>query len=276
MVQQQPNRPTPFREIDRTPPEMAALILAALDSMARNPEIQRVRAVALDALRPVPGQRLLDAGAGLGEVARGLAAAVAPGGEVVALDFSAAAVSAAAGRHDGSAVRYLTGDVTGLAFPDAAFDGVRCERVLQHLTEPDRAVAELTRVTRAGGRVCLIDTDWESAALDGLPADLVTAVRTHLLARTFEHRADMGRTLRRRLVGAGLADVTAVPVTCCFLDPAAAADVLVMVNPRVPWEAGFLPEELYEPWFAAIEDAGRRGEFLAALTIWVAAGTRPG
>lgn len=71
------------------------------------------------------------------------------------------------------------GDIGSLDFPDARFDGVRTERVLQHLGEPDAAVAELARVTRPGGRVCLIDTDWQSAAMDGLPNDLVTAVMHH-------------------------------------------------------------------------------------------------
>jgi len=42
----------------------------------------------------------------------------------------------------------LVGDVTALPFPDAAFDGATVLEVLEHLPNPERAVAELLRVTR--------------------------------------------------------------------------------------------------------------------------------
>ena len=264
---------TPFADLDQLPPELAEALLGALDRMGAHPEIRRVHAVALAALRPEPGQRLLEAGCGTGEVARQLAALVAPGGEVVAVDASATTVEVARRRHDGSAVRYAVGDVAALEFPDDAFDGVRCERVLQHLAEPDRAVAELARVTRPGGRVCLVDTDWESGAVDGVPQSLVATVREHLLTRVIMHHSDMGRTLRRRLLRAGLADVTAVPVALYFGDPDFAAPVLPMVDRRVPPEVGMIPEELRQDWFDEVEAAGERGDFLATVTIWVATGT---
>jgi SAM-dependent methyltransferase len=219
-----------------------------------NPEIQRVREVAFAALHLEPGQRILDAGAGGGEVARLLAARLGGTGEVVALD-------------------YREGDVTALGFPDGYFDAVRCERVLQHLREPDAAVAELARVTRGGGRVCLVDTDWESVAVDGLPEHLVAAERRHLLATVVRRHLDMGRTLRRRLLRAGLGEVTAVPVALYFADPLSAATVLPMVNPMVPPEAGLIPAELREEWFGALSEAGERGDFLATLTMWVATAT---
>jgi SAM-dependent methyltransferase len=269
----EPLERSPFARLDDLPPAMAALLIGALESMAEHPEIQRVRRVAWDALGPAPGKRLLDAGCGAGEVARDLAAA---GADVVALDYSAVTVAAAADRHDGGAIRYVTGDVSRLDFPDASFDGVRCERVLQHLDDPDRAVAELIRVTRPGGRVCLVDTDWESIAVDGLPADLIGAVRVHFTSRATNHHAGIGRTLRRRLVRAGLRNVTAIPVVCYFTHPSQVGHVLPMFNPAVPPEAGLVPPDIRDTWFAAIEAAGVRDEFLAVLTIWVARGTVAG
>src|SRR5258707_10206557 len=98
-------------------------------------------------------------------------------GEVTAIDLSAAVVAAAAQRDRGSGVHYAVGDITALDFPDGAFARVRSERVLQHLAEPDLAVAELARVTAPGGRVCLIDTDWESFLVEGMPEDLLHELR---------------------------------------------------------------------------------------------------
>ena len=148
-----------------------------------------------------------------------------------------------------------------------------CERVLQHVANADGAIAELIRVTRPGGRVCLIDTDWESLAFDGPPAGLAGDVRRHMMAKFTPAQRDMGRTLHRRLVGAGLADVHATPVTLYFGTPESAGVVLPMVNPLVPPETGMWPDGARDSWLAEVEQAGLRGEFLAVLTIWVAVGT---
>ncbi|MFG1710813.1 methyltransferase domain-containing protein [Nonomuraea sp. M3C6] len=130
-----------------------------LDGASLHPEIQRVRTAALEVFAPTEGERLLDAGCGVGEVARQLATRVGPTGSIAAVDLSEDAISTARARHDGSPITYAVGDVTALDFPEGHFDGVRCERVLQHLSDPDGAVKELMRVTRRGGRICVIDTD---------------------------------------------------------------------------------------------------------------------
>lgn len=266
---------TPFADIDGLPAPMSAMVLDALTEMGLHPEIRRVRRVAFDMLRPAPGDRLLDAGSGSGEVARTLAAAMAPTGEVVALDHSASITAAATARHDGSNVRYVTGDVCALDLPTAGFDGVWCERVLQHVDNADRSIAELIRVTRPGGRICLIDTDWSSLAFDGMPPGLGEVVMAHVRGHFTPKQHDMGRTLRRRLVANGLTGITATPVTCVFGDPASAAVVLPMVNPRVPEEVWGTPPGLREEWLACVAAAGASGTFLAVLTIWVVTGTVP-
>lgn len=107
----QPPARTPFAGVDQLPAPFVTRVIAALEGMAAHPEIQRVRRTARDALDPKPGDRVLDAGCGVGEVARSLAADVAPTGEVVALDRSTVTVAEARSRHDGSAVRYVAGDV---------------------------------------------------------------------------------------------------------------------------------------------------------------------
>jgi 2-polyprenyl-3-methyl-5-hydroxy-6-metoxy-1,4-benzoquinol methylase len=272
MTEPQPTGRTPFANLDEMPQRLRDLLLDALARMAATPQIQAVRAVAAEALRPEPGQRLLDAGCGVGEVARSLAARIAPGGEVVAVDASATTVEAAAARHDGSAVRYEVADVLALPFADGEFDGVRCERVLQHVSDPDAAIRELARVTRRGGRVVLVDTDWESLAVDGLPADLVATARAAFESDVLHHR-DMGRTLRRRLVRLGLAEVTATPVPLAFTRVSGPERVLPMFNRDIPPEALMIPLDVREQWFDAVDAAVERDDFLAVLTMWVAAGS---
>ncbi|MFI1992143.1 methyltransferase domain-containing protein [Actinoplanes sp. NPDC020271] len=266
---------TPFSDIDGLTTEMSEVVVTVLTEMGRHSEIRRVRRTGFDALHPAPGARLLDAGSGSGEVARTLAAEVGPRGAVIALDHSAAITAAAVARHDDSSVTYVTGDVGALTLPDDSLDGVWCERVLQHVDDPDRAIAELRRVTRPGGRICLIDTDWDSLAFDGVPEGLRDTVMSYVRKHFVPPHRDMGRTLRRRLLGAGLTDLTATPVTCLFGSPESAAVVLPMVSPSVPADAWHTPPGLREQWLGSVEAAGTRGDFLAVLTIWVVAGTVP-
>jgi SAM-dependent methyltransferase len=265
----------PFADPDNMPAAMHAMLFAALQAMGRHPEIRRVRAVALDALRPAPGQRLLDAGSGTGDVARQLAGEITETGEVLGVDHSAAFVAAARERETHPNVTYARGDVTRLDLPADSVDGVWCERVLQHVADPDAAIAELIRVTRPDGRVCLVDTDWSSLAFDSTPVDITAGFLSTVRERFPAFRSPIGRTLRRRLVAAGLEDVEATPVTCFFGDPVSAAVVLPMVNSDVPEAAAMIPAELRERWFAEVAAAGERGDFLAVLTIWVVAGTVP-
>jgi precorrin-6B methylase 2 len=73
-----------FRHVDADPG--AAALIAALDDQAALPAIQRLRAAAMELLRPRLGDRLLDVGCGAGEVVRTLAGGVrhSPNGAISA------------------------------------------------------------------------------------------------------------------------------------------------------------------------------------------------
>ncbi|MEV7625089.1 methyltransferase domain-containing protein [Actinoplanes sp. NPDC089786] len=242
---------------------------------AASPDIARVRATALDLWELGTGElRLLDAGSGNGEAARELAALL-PGAEVTAVDFSADAVAEATRGHDGSRVKYEVGDVCDLPYENGQFDGVRSERVLQHLTDPDRAVAEMTRVLRPGGRLCLIDTDFESLLVDGSPAGFSDVVREAIKAVSALRAAEAmssGRTLRRRMVRAGLTDLRAEPITVVHTDVAAASRLVPLQ--RTSAMAGALGERL-DALFEVVEQAAADGTFLLVLTMWAVAGSKP-
>lgn len=150
---------------------------------------------------------------------------VGPDGEVTAVDLSAVMVAAARQRNNCAGVRYACGDITALDFPDATFDGVRSERAIQYAPDPDAAVAELIRVTAPGGRVCLIDTDWQSLLMDGMPASL-GGVLQRVAADAGIVAKPTGRLLRGQLIRAGLTAVTAEPVAI----PITAHDTLQLLT----------------------------------------------
>lgn len=264
---------SPFTQVDDTPAEIRQELGDYLDRLAALPGIQRVRRTARAALDVRSGQRLLDAGCGAGEEARELARLVGPDGAVTAIDLSSDLVAAARRRDEGSGVRYAVGDITALDFPDATFDSVRTERVLEHLADPDAAIAELIRVTVPGGRVCLIDTDWESFLVDGMPGDVFSELQR--LGRELNVIKPAGRQLRGRLVRAGLTTVTAEPVAISICDRRTAETLHPFLNQALLGRIAQVPSELADPWFSALDGALGRNEFLAVLTIWVAVGVKP-
>ena len=129
------------------------------DPTARRRALQATRATALEAqllrfLGPFTGdERALDAGCGTGALAYALAPHV---GEVIGVDPSSTFVAAAADDAPPNCA-FEVGDAIGLPFGYGAFDLACCLRVLHHVRRPELVVAELTRVTRSGGRVLVVD-----------------------------------------------------------------------------------------------------------------------
>ncbi|MCD9031002.1 class I SAM-dependent methyltransferase [Luteimonas sp. Y-2-2-4F] len=113
------------------------------------------RAVAL--LDVGAGQAVLEIGPGNGAFVPELLAA--PGSRYAGVDWSPEMVAAANRRNaravaDGRA-RFVEGDAAALPFADAAFDRVLSVNTLYFWTEPQRVLAEIARVLRPGGRLCL-------------------------------------------------------------------------------------------------------------------------
>jgi SAM-dependent methyltransferase len=151
---------------------------------------------------------VIDVGCGLGDDARALGPLVAPGGEVVGLDASAALLARARARlqaEDGP-VRFLAGDAQKLPFEPGVFDAARTERTLQHLADPTTAVSELVRVTRRDGVVMASEPDWGTTALSGGPRPLVRAALAAIEQQI--RNAWIGRDLAGLFVDAGLTYIT--------------------------------------------------------------------
>lgn len=99
---------------------------------------------------PLAGRRVLDVGCGDGAFADHLAAR---GAIVTAVDADPAAIAAARARQ--GPVTLMVGDACRLPFGDDRFDVVMATTLLCLVSDPTRAVSEMARVTRPGGRVVL-------------------------------------------------------------------------------------------------------------------------
>jgi ubiquinone/menaquinone biosynthesis C-methylase UbiE len=103
-----------------------------------------------------PGARVLDVACGTGLVAFPAAQAVGPSGRVVGVDLSGQMIDLARRRaktQKVSNVDFTRMDAENLALPDASFDVALCALGLMYLPDPERAVREMRRVLRPGGRL---------------------------------------------------------------------------------------------------------------------------
>jgi ubiquinone/menaquinone biosynthesis C-methylase UbiE len=104
-----------------------------------------------------PGMKVLDLASGTGEPALSLARAVGPQGRVVATDLvpqmlEAARQNAAAQGLDN--LEFRMADAEALPFSDAEFDCVTCRFGIMFFPDIPKAMAEIRRVLKPGGRVC--------------------------------------------------------------------------------------------------------------------------
>ena len=129
----------------------------------------------LDAASVAAGMRVLDVCTGQGVLAAG---AARRGADVCGLDFVEEVVALA--RHNVPGVAFERGDAQALPYPDGSFDAVLCGYGVMHVPEPDRALAEMRRVLRRGGRVAI--TAWAGPTPDDAFGLVVGTIRT--LGRT--------------------------------------------------------------------------------------------
>lgn len=119
-----------------------------------DPRILHVR-VLLRFFAPVGDHRLLDVGCGKGRYARVLLEEN-PGARLVAFDVSEQML-----RNVPPGISRVSGFMTELPFASASFDGVYATESLEHAVDIERAVAEMCRVLRPGGRLAIIDKNAE-------------------------------------------------------------------------------------------------------------------
>ena len=114
-----------------------------------------------ETLRPRPGNRILDVGCGegLGEVAIGrlhLSQIRLVGVDIV---LEKVVQARAETRAHNQRASFAAADAVCLPFADGAFDSTYCVAVLQHVADVQTAVQEFARVTRASGRVVVVEPD---------------------------------------------------------------------------------------------------------------------
>jgi SAM-dependent methyltransferase len=251
------------------------------ESLWPAPAVRRRREQIVGLLAPQPGERILDVGCGAGQAVRLLAGMVGSGGRVAGLDRPAPAM-----RRVGETVRQsglenvelVAGSAEALPFADASFDAVLCVNVLEAVPDQPRALREIRRVLRPGGRALVAHDDYESQTYTSSDRELGRRAALAYASSTFASYAtsdgQMGRHLWPLFVAAG------------FEEPRLHVLPLVETQygePHLGWRHAQFTTELTGPvsdltdadldaWRANLAERSAQGEYVYCLNLYVCLG----
>jgi SAM-dependent methyltransferase len=150
-----------------------------------------------------PGDRVLDAGCGVGLASRWLAERAGPTGLVVGCDLSGPHLRIAGEWPFDEPVAFVQSDISTPPFRSGSFDLVWCANTINHLTDPVDAVRQLAETLRPGGRIALVQSgflpDMFFAWDDRLERAVTAAVRAYY--RDKYNLSEQATTAMRGLVG---------------------------------------------------------------------------
>ena len=210
---------------------------------------------------------------------RELGRAVAPVGSVLGVDVSDDQVTAATEACvDVPNVRIEVGTATALGVEDGRFDASVSIQVLEYVDDVEVALAELARVTRAGGRFLNVATNWATLFVNGGDAAL-----TKRIAGVWDRHAphpNLPVELPNMLRRAGFTSVlqTPLPLANRTFNRSTWGFGIAHLMAAFAMSAGDVDDETSARWLNDLEDAATRGElFMSVMPIMTTAtmGTPP-
>ncbi|MBC7817672.1 MAG: methyltransferase domain-containing protein [Planctomycetaceae bacterium] len=153
-----------------------------------------------------PGVSVLDCGCGPGSITLSIASRIG-NGQVVGIDFGESQIQraneTAKDRGISNAV-FQRADCYSLPFEDASFDFIFSNALMEHLTDPVRAMRELLRVLKPGGAIGVSAPDWGGFVLASPSDELTAAVAAYMSLQTRNGGdVQVGRKLGSHLAVAG-------------------------------------------------------------------------
>lgn len=188
--------------------------VATLEDRARAPSYQAMFRTLIDLLRPKPAETILDVGCGAGSLDRLLARWLGKANAITAIDTNPFLLreAEALAQADGVAelIRFAPGNAEALPFADSTFDAIFSITVLEEC-DADRALAEMMRVAKPGGRIGVIVRSidlpqwWSVDMPEGLRRRAVTP------PQSVAAKGVADASLYRRARQAGLRELTCFP-----------------------------------------------------------------
>jgi len=226
-------------------------------------------------LRLRPGERILDVGCGCGDDLRELATLVTRNGCAVGIDSSQSMIDEARRRNAkcGLPLQFERGDAGHLRWHSDYFDACRADRVFQHLPDPQRALNEMIRVLKPGGRILVVDRDWGMVAVDASDVETTRVVLNR--ARAGIRNGWMGRGLGGLFKKAGVINAE-VQTRSISINSFAAADTLLDLRVVLDHAIAekLVSQAVAAKWLNDLLDRDAASKFFATVTLYIACGRK--
>ncbi|MGH7318798.1 MAG: methyltransferase domain-containing protein [Candidatus Rokuibacteriota bacterium] len=255
-----------------------ARVVERLERMYASPEIAEQRARTRAALAARPGERGLDIGCGPAFLACELARDVGAEGRIVGIDSSEdmlAAARARVAREDlTDRIELRAGEATRLEFDAASFDFIAAVQVYLYVADLDRALGETVRVLRPGGRLVVVDTDWDSCVWLTSDRDRHHRVITAGMADYVNpHLPPQLPGLLRR-AGLHFAHGVVIPILTVRWEPGSFSVGMIDATKERAIRRG-VPREEAEAWEADLRRRTGDGDYFFSLNRFLFVATKP-
>jgi ubiquinone/menaquinone biosynthesis C-methylase UbiE len=213
----------------------------------------------------------LDVGCGSGADTIHLAELVGGRGHVVGIDYDAGMVAQANQRlleaGLGDRVTHEQGNATSLPFTDARFDASRSERLFQHMLCPERVLFEMRRVTKPGGRVVVLDTDWGTLSINSSLPDSERRIVQYSNEYCMNNGYS-GRRLLQLFSEQGLKEISIEVLPYPITDYALAREVIVLERRETEaLAARVITSEELKRWHEDLEELDHKKSFFASFNV---------
>ncbi len=247
-----------------------------LDVMYRSADAAARRAAVLDAVQLQSGERVLDIGAGPGFLAAEMADAVTANGQVHCVDMSDRMLQLARARcADRPWVSIQPGTAMDLPAGESLFHAAISVQVFEYVADIEKALSEIYRVLRPGGRAAIVSTDWDAIAWhasDGARMSRVLAAFEEHCAHTSLPRA-LAPALRK--TGFVLKHQRVVSQFNLTYDAERFSYHLArMIASFVPRRRGVTQEEAVA-WMEDLQQTADRGEYFFCLNQYLHMAEKP-
>ena len=254
-----------------------AEMAASLEERGQALDQQQVNTVLMSVLAPTTGEHILEVGCGSGILCRLMAPAIVPGGKITGLDISPEFIKIAQGHaisaNLSDSIQWGAGQAEALPFQDANFDGVLAARLLLHVSNPQSVLSELMRVVRPGGRVVVMDWDFETLAVDHSNRELT---RRLLHWRCDHHGGNnwSGRQLWGLMAATNLVNLKVVPIVSVAHRENDSLTLSLFRAAQVARDGGAISPDEYDVWVGELRTNLATGCFFASMDYFIVIGER--
>jgi SAM-dependent methyltransferase len=259
--------------IDRMDPEEQGRVIEMLESRASDPDMAELRSRFFDMAGIAGGQRIVDVGCGTGADTRSLASRARPTGSVLGIDPSEILLREARRRTPPDLpARYERASGEKIPLASESVDRAVAITTLSHVPDPRPVVAEMVRVTRAGGRISLLDHDMGTFVVDAANREITGKIFSSYTRAV--SGMDAGRRLHGLLKEAGLRGIRVAALP--FVDIRCSGYFRFIVD-RYPDQAvadGVIAEADADAWRRDVRARAEAGRFFGSVVYFGAVGLK--